>query len=963
MQQHMAQAITPQQVPSQSEESTSIPASPVASEVHSWPGDSPPIPEPPTAPDNSSAHPLPDQTAPSQGSRSLNWSERGRKWFDSVRRAVTVIGLSNQNPFWRNVSSRIANTCGILGLLLAITFGATQWIAQDKSIAIARESELVTLALSCSDEEIRNTSICQQFLEKYPDGPKISRREIASADYSHHNNSRAETVRITIEGIAVRLAILDRFFQNQNSLFQSALKIRDPGLSLAHMEDIIRSEIIFLQNIASSETALAHQRADNVDPSLPVVHPTGPLVAIERLLVAWEEHREELSQLYKKMTLENIRALMRVRHKFAPSKKQYVLQFEKWGLYKYDRTKALEKHESMHNDAQLACETTGPTDSASCLTDNTDISVKPPSPIRRKRMPSQRPQVTFKKRQMLDRFTSIKAHGDMDQAFDRSGCISDAEDDHLFSLSLQDDRFPDVLKETTRNNMRGIVEDGVEFKGNRCLDRRPNSDSIFLSFSTAYEASTNSRLEIQVIDTTTETAELSVDDAERIRLAADYLRGAHCYTESFQLYILLFKWSQGHVKTTPSSRIQEISIFGCARTAVIDSHIEIVQNLLELDLKNRPAYSVETAKSFLFKSFLSDFAWHRGDWEAAIKHRNIVCRSGLVENRPFDYLSQEDRSLDLIIYQVLLKVIEDTTLPDVPTSFYYLKNGIISLCPGPFEYSGRCLAKTNLRACLDWFASVLGSSKIFRASWKNLTTLRRRNNLRTSYITLYSDMWESYRRQEKPTLLQEWVVDVETQLGIPPTEMISCVCSMILEAGPLSLRRLDDGFPSSFCKAAQTGVKRLVDLTDLKLAERFLDGFINHKRLFRQACSDEHGKSTSLAPFMTQISEETAFDAGFFSALAPSLSSAGLNSMADLKNRIDDSLETAMGKMSLDVPSAAMGNVSWKSKESLFSGAIDLSSVSFRSIARSDDMTTKAAGATTGIVELIMDQVANKSHF
>ncbi|KAI0184825.1 hypothetical protein EV127DRAFT_443291 [Xylaria flabelliformis] len=133
---------------------------------------------------------------------------------------------------------------------------------------------------------MKNTSICQQFLEKYPDGPKISRREIASADYSHHNDSRAETVRITIEGIAVRLAILDRFFQNQNSLFQSALKISDPGLSLAHMEDIIRSEKIFLQNIASSETALAHQRADNVDPSLPVVHPTGPLVAIDRLLVA-----------------------------------------------------------------------------------------------------------------------------------------------------------------------------------------------------------------------------------------------------------------------------------------------------------------------------------------------------------------------------------------------------------------------------------------------------------------------------------------------------------------------------------------------------------------------------------------------------------------------------------------------------------------------------------------------------
>ncbi|KAI1737964.1 hypothetical protein F4680DRAFT_195196 [Xylaria scruposa] len=129
----MAQAITPQQVPSQSEEST-------------------PTPESSITPDDSNTHPLPDQTAPSQGSGSLSWSGRGRKWFNSVIGAVTVIGSPNQKPFWRNASSRIANACGILGLLLAITFGATQWVAQDKSIAVARESELVTLALSCSDE-------------------------------------------------------------------------------------------------------------------------------------------------------------------------------------------------------------------------------------------------------------------------------------------------------------------------------------------------------------------------------------------------------------------------------------------------------------------------------------------------------------------------------------------------------------------------------------------------------------------------------------------------------------------------------------------------------------------------------------------------------------------------------------------------------------------------------------------
>ncbi|KAI1747799.1 hypothetical protein F4782DRAFT_398672 [Xylaria castorea] len=264
----MAQVTSPQRVPSQSEESTPVPGSPIAPEVLSQPEESTPIPESPITSENLDAHPLSSQIATSPGCGSSSWLERGREWLDSARRAVIVTVSSNQSPFWRAASSRIANTCAVLGLLLAVTFGVTQWVAQDKSIAIAKESELITLALSCSDEEIKNTTICQQFLEKYPNGPVISRREIASADYSHHNDSGIEPMHTTIENIAVHLAMMDRFFQKQSSRFHSALIAGDPGLSLAHIEDIIESEKFFLQYIAASKTTLAHQRAGNADPSL-----------------------------------------------------------------------------------------------------------------------------------------------------------------------------------------------------------------------------------------------------------------------------------------------------------------------------------------------------------------------------------------------------------------------------------------------------------------------------------------------------------------------------------------------------------------------------------------------------------------------------------------------------------------------------------------------------------------------
>ncbi|KAI0454937.1 hypothetical protein F5B21DRAFT_216700 [Xylaria acuta] len=247
IQQHMAPATTQQQMPSRPEESTPTPGSPITSE-------------------NPDTHPLPSRATPFQVSE----SEIVRAWFDSLRRAVSARRAvsSEQNSFWHKAFPRIANTCGVIGFLLAVIFGVTQWLAQDKSIAIAKESELVTLALSCSDKEIKNTSICQQFLEKYPDGPGISRREVVSADVFRHRDFKGvESVPITLEDIAVYLAMMDRFLQKQNSRFQSVLETSDVLLLPAQIEDIVGSEKFFLQNSATLKTALTSQQADNASSS------------------------------------------------------------------------------------------------------------------------------------------------------------------------------------------------------------------------------------------------------------------------------------------------------------------------------------------------------------------------------------------------------------------------------------------------------------------------------------------------------------------------------------------------------------------------------------------------------------------------------------------------------------------------------------------------------------------------
>jgi hypothetical protein len=94
-----------------------------------------------------------ENTSPSQGCEASRSDGAGRTGqANSAGQNAVDTTLPNQPRFWSITFPRIANFCGVLGLFLAVIFGATQWAGQDKSNAIAKESELVSLAISCSDE-------------------------------------------------------------------------------------------------------------------------------------------------------------------------------------------------------------------------------------------------------------------------------------------------------------------------------------------------------------------------------------------------------------------------------------------------------------------------------------------------------------------------------------------------------------------------------------------------------------------------------------------------------------------------------------------------------------------------------------------------------------------------------------------------------------------------------------------
>ncbi|KAI0521633.1 hypothetical protein F5B22DRAFT_595724, partial [Xylaria bambusicola] len=188
---------------------------------------------------------------------------RGAEEIDNTTQPPRSSAVSGHQPSWSQTLRKVVNICSVLGVILTLIIGIYAWVAQDKSIAIAKESELVTLALSCSDEKIKDTPICQQFLDKYPDGPTISRRGGISVGSFHHEDPEVwQSAHMDLQYTAVYLALMSQLLQEQSSRFHSALDNPDPKQSMAQMGDIHEAGKEFVQNMTLIKAALTAQRVE-----------------------------------------------------------------------------------------------------------------------------------------------------------------------------------------------------------------------------------------------------------------------------------------------------------------------------------------------------------------------------------------------------------------------------------------------------------------------------------------------------------------------------------------------------------------------------------------------------------------------------------------------------------------------------------------------------------------------------
>ncbi|OCK77508.1 hypothetical protein K432DRAFT_427968 [Lepidopterella palustris CBS 459.81] len=107
----------------------------------------------------------------------------------------------------------------------------------------------------------------------------------------------------------------------------------------------------------------------------------------------WDERKEELCELFPKMKLDDLMAMMRTKHNFTPSRRQYVFQFKKWDLHKYNTANTINST---------------PSNYSACLSQTSSDQHRLIS-VRNKR---ERPRDLPMKRQKLSEYMAQRQHGE-----------------------------------------------------------------------------------------------------------------------------------------------------------------------------------------------------------------------------------------------------------------------------------------------------------------------------------------------------------------------------------------------------------------------------------------------------------------------------------------------------------------------------------------------------------------------
>lgn len=349
-------------------------------------------------------------------------------------------------------------------------------------------------------------------------------------------------------------------------------------------------------------------------------------------------------------------------------------------------------------------------------------------------------------------------------------------------------------------------------------------------------------LRVSRLDTLRPIDTYSPDEIWDIKRAADFLVSLMRDEDAFHLYLIVLDRLKN--SANPPPWMVSSAMIACARSAKTPLQTQITQILLEQTLHDL-GESTTDVESFVFRMLLATTYSRRENYSAADSHTKIAMGSNLVDGGILMYLPQNTRSLDIITYYYLSHALgyhDDIatrkTINYLPQDGLFvarnpIRDRLLRREPGPFELKYGSMHNPCVRSCLQWCTSELGRITSIPDLWDNSQLDEYSSEYReeAENITVYCCLWDRWQsRQTKYTSPQHvlWMGQAEKLMGISASELLVMLCWMIMSASPPSGDRSESGL----IRRARIGTVALSIRSDEELGSQFLDKFSWMNTLF-----------------------------------------------------------------------------------------------------------------------------------
>lgn len=210
-------------------------------------------------------------------------------------------------------------------------------------------------------------------------------------------------------------------------------------------------------------------------------------------------------------------------------------------------------------------------------------------------------------------------------------------------------------------------------------------------------------------------------------------------------------------------------------------------------------------------------------------------------NKLLSLLPQEDRRLDFAVYRNVTELVDyQFVLPGEELN--RVQNLFLRQVPGPFELQGQVMRNPWIRSCLIWCSAQLLDLRLVSSDANHrmvikhpsITALSAREIMDIAEILLYCSLLEKWGNQRKEFRTQI----LNSRVGLTAETILRKISSLIMDE--LSSNEANDDvrlsikLQTSFSELVASAAISLLQIPDVQLARRFLDGF--NSRNFRNRC-------------------------------------------------------------------------------------------------------------------------------